>query len=214
MYLMGLPKLKNFNLHLYAVTDSKYKKLPIDEQVELAIKGGATLVQLREKALSFKEYVEKGKRVKKVCDAYNIPFIINDDVDVAKAVNSSGVHIGQSDMALEKARKVLGKDKIIGVSANTVEDALKAQCGSADYIGVGAIFATGTKVDAIVVGLDRLKEIVNAVDIPVVAIGGIHKSNCQNVKAAGVDGIAVVSAIFGSDNIMQAARELYIWKNI
>lgn len=204
--------MKNFNLYLYALTDSKYKSLPVERQVELAIKGGATFVQLREKNISFEEYCRKGVLVKKVCDSYGVPFVINDNVEVAKAIDCTGVHVGQSDMELKSARAVLGQDKIIGVSANTVEEAVKAEAGGADYIGVGAIFYSGTKTDVDVVGTKRLADIVSKVHIPVVAIGGIGRDNCHLIADTGADGIAVVSAVFGAKDIQQAARELLDWK--
>lgn len=206
--------MKSFNLQLYAVTDPRLSThIPIEEQVEAAIKGGVTFVQLREKNISFEEYVEKGKRVKAVCDRYDVPFVINDNVEVAKAVDSTGVHVGQSDMELTRAREILGESKVIGVSANTVEEALEAERNGADYIGIGAVFSTGTKTDVDTIGVDRLGQVANSVKIPSVAIGGINAGNAGLLKNTGIDGIAVVSALFGSDNIEEAAKELLHWKD-
>lgn len=206
--------MKDFNLHLYGVTDSHLSThIPIEQQVEQAILGGATFIQLREKSITFDEYVKKGKAVYEACKKFGVTFVINDDVEVAKAVDCDGVHVGQSDMELERARQILGEGKIIGVSANTVEEAVKAQEGGADYIGVGAIFSTATKTDVDTVGVDRLAQIKDKVDIPVVAIGGITSSNAVQLAPTGVDGIAVVSALFGAENITEAAKELSRWKN-
>lgn len=205
--------MKSFNLHLYGVTDPGLSThIPIQEQAELAIKGGVTFIQLREKNISFEEYVAKGRLVKEVCSKYGVTFVINDNVMVAKEVDSDGVHIGQSDMELKEARAVLGRDKIIGVSANTIEDAKRAQEDGADYLGVGAVFATGTKTDVDIIGVKRLKEIKEAVTIPIVAIGGINSENAALIASTGIDGIAVVSAIFGSNDITKAAKELKDWK--
>lgn len=197
-------------LLLYAVTDRAWtQKISLETQVELALKGGATCVQLREKNLSKKEFLEEAVRIKKICSKYNTPFFINDDVDVAVECGADGVHIGQSDMAVSKARKIIGEKMILGVSAETVEQALKAEKDGADCIGVGAVFPTDTKQDADSVSIETLKEICSAVKIPVVAIGGINKENVFLLKDSGIAGIAVVSAIFGESDIQSAAENLF-----
>lgn len=202
-------KLDNKSLLLYAITDRtwlKGKTLP--KAVEEAILGGATFIQLREKNLSYGEFLKIAGEVKAVTDKYNVPFVINDNVDIAAAIDADGAHIGQSDEEIKTAREKLGPDKIIGLSAGTVEEAVKAEQSGADYIGVGAIFSTSTKLDADTVSLETLKEICRAVNIPVVAIGGISKDNVLELDGTGIAGISVVSAIFAQDDIKDAASEL------
>ncbi len=194
---------------LYAVTDRTWLNgRSLTEQAEQAIKAGATLIQLREKDLSFDEFVEEAKKMKEVTDRYHIPFIINDNINVALAVGADGVHVGQSDMAAGDVRTLLGGDKILGVSAQTVEQAIRAEKNGADYLGVGAVFSTSTKHDAQDVSFQTLKEICAAVSIPVVAIGGIHEKNILRLRGSGVDGVAVISAIFAKPDIYAAAKEL------
>lgn len=194
---------------LYAVTDRTWLNgETLEKQVEKAIVGGATFVQLREKECSRKEFLELAEKIKKVTEQYNVPFVINDDVEIAIACNADGVHIGQSDMELKAARKKLGDKKIIGVSAKTVEQAKEAQINGADYLGVGAVFPTSTKKDANCISIDTIREICQNVTIPVVAIGGIQKDNVLNLKGIGVDGIAVISGIFASENVKEATRTL------
>jgi thiamine-phosphate diphosphorylase len=196
-------------MSLYAVTDSKWlngRTLPA--VVEEAIAGGVTLVQLREKKLYREEFASLAKEVKKVTDRYRVPLIINDDVEVAKEVDADGVHVGQNDTSVEEARRVLGPDKIIGVSAHNVEEALTAQGKGADYLGVGAAFTTSTKLDASALSMDTLRAICQAVSIPVVAIGGINKDNILELKGTGIDGVAVVSAVFAAENVKEAAEDL------
>ena len=196
-------------LLLYAVTECKEtRKMPLLEQVSEAIAGGVTTVQLREKNISDEEFLEEAIAVKKLCDRHNVPFIVNDNVDIAIKSGASGVHVGQSDMEAGNVRALVGPDMIIGVSAQTVEQALLAQKHGADYLGVGAVFPTGSKDDAIEVPHETLKAICDAVDIPVIAIGGIGKGNVSELKGSGIVGIAVISAIFGSGDIMKAAEEL------
>lgn len=180
----------------------------IEEGVELAIKGGATIVQLREKQCSGREFFEVARSVKEVTDAYEIPLIINDRVDIALAVDADGVHLGQKDIPAAVAREILGKHKIIGVSANNEELALRAQKDGADYIGIGDVFGTSTKENTSHVSMEQLKNIREMVKIPVVAIGGIHAGNVRQLKGTGIDGIAVISAVFGAKNITAAAEEL------
>lgn len=196
-------------MSLYAVTDSKWlngRTLP--DVVEEAIAGGVTFIQLREKKLSHEEFVSLAKEVKKVTDRYRVPFIINDDVEVAKEVDADGVHVGQNDTSVEDARRVLGPDKIIGVSAHNVEEALAAQEKGADYLGAGAAFTTSTKLDASALSVDTLWAICRAVSIPVVAIGGINADNILKLKGTGIDGVAVVSAVFAAENVKAAAEDL------
>jgi thiamine-phosphate diphosphorylase len=196
-------------MSLYAVTDSKWlngRTLP--DVVEEAIAGGVTFIQLREKKLSREEFVSLAKEVKKVTDRYRVPFIINDDVEVAREVDADGVHVGQNDTSVEDARRVLGPDKIIGVSAHNVEEALAAQEKGADYLGAGAAFITSTKLDASALSRDTLRAICQAVSIPVVAIGGINADNILELKGTGIDGVAVVSAVFAAENVKAAAEDL------
>ncbi|MBE7014635.1 MAG: thiamine phosphate synthase [Ruminococcaceae bacterium] len=197
------------SLLLYAVTDRTWLNgETLYEQVEKAIKGGVTFVQLREKNLDEKSFLNEALEIQILCKKYNIPFVINDNVEIARKINADGVHVGQSDMKAENVRAILGNDKILGVSAQTVEQALYAQKEGADYIGVGAVFPTGSKLDADNVSLDTLKEICTAVNIPVVAIGGIGVDNVSKLKNSGISGIAVISAIFASDDIELATKNL------
>lgn len=194
---------------LYAVTDSMWlngRTLP--EVVKEALEGGATFMQIREKELPYEEFLTLAKEVKKVTDAYHVPYVVNDEVEIAKAIDADGVHIGQSDKALTEARRILGPDKIIGVSTQTVEQAVEAEKNGADYLGVGSIFTTSTKLDADAVSKDTLREICEAVSIPVVAIGGIGRDNILDLKGTKVDGVAVVSAIFAAENIREATLKL------
>lgn len=197
------------SLLLYAVTDRTWLNgETLYEQVEKAIKGGVTFVQLREKNLDEKSFLNEALEIQILCKKYNIPFVINDNVEIARKINADGVHVGQSDMKAENVRAILGNDKILGVSAQTVEQALYAQKEGADYIGVGAVFPTGSKLDADNVSLHTLKEICSAVNIPVVAIGGIGIDNVSKLKNSGISGIAVISAIFASDDIELATKNL------
>jgi thiamine-phosphate pyrophosphorylase len=197
------------SLLLYAVTDRAWlKDHTLLQEVENALKGGTTFVQLREKNLDEEKFMKEAVEIQALCKKYSVPFVINDNVEIALAMDADGVHVGQSDMQACQVRKKLGPDKIIGVSANTVEQALQAQKSGADYLGVGAVFPTGSKDDAQNVSLDTLKAICLAVDIPVVAIGGINKENVWQLQGSGIDGIAVISAIFGQPDIQEAANEL------
>lgn len=201
-------KLSKESMRLYAVTDRMWLgSNSLAEQVEDCIRGGATFIQLREKDITFDEYVALAKEIKKVADKYKIPFVINDDVDVAIACGADGVHVGQQDMQAADVRNIIG-DKVLGISAQTVEQAVLAEQMGADYIGVGAVFTTSTKLDADAVSYETLKAICQAVSIPVVAIGGITKHNIVQLKGSGADGVAVVSAIFAQDSIYEASREL------
>ncbi|WP_294014076.1 thiamine phosphate synthase [uncultured Treponema sp.] len=201
------------SLLLYAVTDRAWlgKNFcceTLSDAVLQAIEGGATLIQLREKELSEKEFLEEAFSIKKICTSKKIPLIINDNVKIAKETDAYGVHIGQSDMELIEARKILGADKIIGVSCQTVEQALQAEKNGADYLGVGAVFSTSTKTDADNVPLSTLKEICSSVKIPVVAIGGISLQNMSQLKGSGIAGVSVISAIFAQQDIRSSTKEL------
>ena len=177
-------------------------------QVEKALQGGATFLQLREKSLDDDIFLAEAKEIQKLCKKYQVPFVINDNVDIALAIDADGVHVGQSDMEALDVRKRLGPDKIIGVSAQNVQQALLAQKHGADYLGVGAVFPTGSKDDAEDVSFETLKAICQAVDIPVIAIGGITKENVSELKGSGICGIAVISAIFAQKDIKAATKEL------
>lgn len=197
------------NLLLYAVTDRSWLKgEALCSQAEKALKGGVTFLQLREKELSREEFIQEAKEMKELCRRYKVPFVINDNVEIAAAVDADGVHVGQSDMGAADARKKLGPDKIIGVSARTVEQAVLAQEQGADYIGVGAVFHTGSKADAEEIEMRVLKEICRTVKIPVIAIGGIGPDNIALLKGSGICGVAVISALFAQADIEGAARRL------
>lgn len=196
-------------LLLYAVTDRHWLgEKTLYEQVEEAIKGGATFMQLREKNLDDEHFLAEAIEIQKLCKKYGVPFVINDNVDIAKKIDADGVHVGQSDMEALNVRELLGPDKIIGVSTQTVEQALKAEAHGADYLGVGAVFHTGSKADAEEVSHETLKAICDAVSIPVIAIGGITHDNVKELKGSGICGIAVISAIFGQPDIKNATKEL------
>lgn len=194
---------------LYLCTDRELMSSDsIEEGVELAIKGGVTIVQLREKNCLGKEFLRIAHGVKEVTDAYEIPLIINDRIDIAMAVDADGVHLGQKDIPASVAREMLGKHKIIGVSAYNAELALRAQKDGADYIGVGDVFGTATKADTHRVSYDELVKIRKTVKIPIVAIGGVKPENMPRLAGTGVDGVAVVSAVLGAKNITEAAEEM------
>lgn len=195
---------------LYLCTDRELMTTDtITEAVELAIKGGVTVVQLREKDCSGRKFLEIAHEVKEITDAYEVPLIINDRLDIAMAVDADGVHLGQKDLPAAVARELLGPDKIIGVSAWNAELALRAQKEGADYIGAGDVFGTSTKADTHHVSLQELAKIKKTVKIPVVAIGGINMENIEKLKATGIDGVAVISAILAARNITAAAEELF-----
>ena len=197
------------DLLLYAVTDRSWLNgETLYSQVEKALEGGATFVQLREKNLDRETFLKEAKELKELCAKYQVPFVLDDDVELALEVGADGVHVGQSDMEAGDVRAKLGKDKIVGVSAQTVEQALLAQERGADYLGVGAVFPTSSKDDAVEVDHKTVKAICNAVDIPVIAIGGITKDNVQELAGCGLCGIAVISAIFAKPDIKKAAEEL------
>ena len=196
-------------MRLYAVTDRAWVgRQTLPEQVEAALKGGATCVQLREKELDGTALLEEAKVLAALCRRYGVPLIINDNVEVALASGADGVHVGQDDLTVEQVRRLAGDRLIVGVSAHTVEQALAAQAGGADYLGVGAVFATATKSDAHVLPRETLAEICRAVDIPVVAIGGIGEDNLLQLAGTGVDGAALFSAIFSAPDVEGQCRKL------
>ena len=184
------------------------EKETLYDQVKKALDGGATFVQLREKKLDREDFLAEAKEIQKLCKEYGVPFVINDEVSIAKDIDADGVHVGQSDMEAMDVRKILGPDKILGVSAQTVEQAIIAEKHGADYLGVGAVFTTGSKDDADDVSHETLKAICEAVSIPVIAIGGITKDNVAELAGSGICGVAVISAIFGQKDIQKATEEL------
>ena len=201
--------IKPEELLLYAVTDRHWLNgATLISQVEAALKGGAPFIQLREKNLDDKAFYQEALEIQKLCKEYKVPFVINDNVELAKKIGADGVHVGQSDMEALDVRKVLGDDKIIGVSAQTVEQAELAEKHGADYLGVGAVFPTGSKNDATEVSFETLQEICEHVHIPVIAIGGITRDNVVELSQSGICGIAVISAIFGQTNIEAATADL------
>mgnify|MGYP004657392697 FL=1 len=198
-------------LMLYAVTDRYWLgDETLYDQVKKALDGGATFVQLREKNLDRADFLAEALEIQKLCREYGVPFVINDEVSIAKDIDADGVHVGQSDMEAMDVRKILGPDKILGVSAQTVEQAMIAEKHGADYLGVGAVFATGSKDDADDVSHETLKAICEAVSIPVIAIGGITKDNVSELAGSGICGVAVISAIFGQNDIKKATEELKV----
>lgn len=209
--------MKSFNspeelkksLLLYAITDRHWTgKKTLLEQTREALEGGATMIQIREKDLDEMNFKKEAEELKLLCREFNVPFIVNDNVQLALQIDADGVHVGQSDMRALDVRKLLGKDKIIGVSAATVEEAVLAQEQGADYLGVGAVFPTSSKDDASSVSHEELKKICGSVKIPVVAIGGITKDNVHELKGTGICGISVISAIYGQKDIKAASEDL------
>lgn len=199
---------QKINYHLYLCTDQKLMTTKtLEEAVEQAILGGCGVVQLREKEASGREFYETAVRIKQVTNQYHVPLIINDRVDIAMAVDAAGVHVGQSDLSASVVRKLIGEDKIIGVSTANVVEAIKAEKEGADYIGVGAMFATSTKNNTRSVSMDTLKEIRKNVKIPMVVIGGINQINAPSFTGIGINGFAVVSAVIAQPDIQKAARE-------
>ena len=194
---------------LYAVTDSSWLNgRSLAQDVEDVLKAGATFIQLREKNADYDQMLKLAKEIKALTDKYHVPFVIDDNIDVAVAVDADGVHVGQSDTEAKKAREILGENKIVGVSAGNLKEAIEAEKNGADYIGIGAMFPTDTKKDHTDITFEQAKEITEAVNIPVVAIGGINKNNILQLKGTGVDGVAVISAIFAQDDRYKAAKEL------
>lgn len=202
-------KFDKKDLLLYAVTDRSWLgEKTLLQQVEEALRGGVTMLQLREKDLDETAFLEEALAVKALCARYRVPFLIDDNVPLALRCGADGVHVGQSDMEAGEVRRRLGPGKILGVSAQTVEQALRAQAAGADYLGVGAVFSTSTKLDADTVSFDTLQEICAAAEIPAVAIGGIGETNLMELAGSGIAGVAVVSAIFAAPSPEAAARRL------
>lgn len=200
---------QHFNLELYLVTDRTWLNgAALEDQVERAILGGATLVQLREKSMSTGEFIAAAVQIKRVTDQYGVPLIINDRLDIALAVDAAGLHVGQGDMPAATARRLLGPAKILGVSVATPAEAVRAEQDGADYLGAGAVFPTGTKLDADSVDYAALRQITGAVKIPVVAIGGINETNALQLKGSGIKGIAVISALLSQSDIKRAAETM------
>ena len=194
---------------LYAVTDRAWTgKRTLYEQVEEALKGGVTCVQLREKELSSDAFLKEAQEIHALCQKYGVPLFINDNVEIAIAIGAEGIHVGQEDMEAAEVRRMVGEAMMIGVSVHTVEEAERAVAHGADCLGLGTIFPTSTKTDVEVMPLETIRAITAAVDVPIVAIGGIKKSNIMYLAGSGVDGIAVVSAIFAAEDIEQECREL------
>ncbi len=196
-------------LLLYAVTDRSWlKDRTLSMEVEEALKGGVTFLQLREKELGENRFLEESLKIKALCRNYNVPFIINDNVKLALACGADGVHVGQSDMKASDVRDLIGQDMILGVSVQTVEQAVDAEDNGADYLGVGTVFVTATKADADFVSYETLKSICHAVSIPVVAIGGINEENIMELTGSGIAGVALVSAIFASKSIKAKSKRM------
>ncbi|MCI8387005.1 MAG: thiamine phosphate synthase [Clostridiales bacterium] len=202
-------KLDNSTMRLYAVTDSAWiGRQTLYEQVECALRGGVTCVQLREKHKNTAELLDEAIKLRELCGSYNVPFIINDNVELALKSGADGVHVGQDDMNVAELRKLVGDNFIIGASAHNVNEAIQAERDGADYLGVGAVFATSTKSDASPLSFDTLRAITDIVSIPVVAIGGINRERILKLTGSGVDGVALVSAIFSAEDIESECRKL------
>ena len=203
-------ELKNYDYSIYYVTDEEllHPNYDLYKSVEDAIIGGATMIQLREKNTTTRDFIEKAKKIKDICSKYEVPLIINDRVDVTLAIDADGVHLGQDDMDISFARKILGQGKIIGISASNLQEAQIAEKGGADYIGVGAMYSTNTKIDADMTTMEELKIIRKEVKIPIVVIGGINQKTIPDFKDTDIDGLAIVSAIASSDNQVETTKSL------
>lgn len=201
--------MKKFDLSLYLVTDRHcLRGRDFYEAVEEVLRAGVTLLQLREKDMGLEELVAEGRKVQELCRKYQVPFLVDDNVEAARILEADGVHLGQEDDAIEKARSVLGPEAIIGISAHNLEEALKAQASGADYLGVGALYPTGSKKDASLLAPGMLEKIVQAVKIPVVGIGGIHEAQLDQVLDQGAAGCAMISAILGAEDIGAAVERM------
>ena len=211
MQAMGYEKKERLtkDLLLYAVTDRHWLSgRTLFDVVKESLEGGVTFLQLREKNLDEEHFFEEAVELKELAREYNVPFVVNDNVDIALRMDADGVHVGQEDMAAKDVRALIGEDKILGVSAQTVEQAVLAEKQGADYLGVGAVFATGSKADAVDVSHETLKAICEAVSIPVIAIGGITEKNVSELSGSGIVGIAVISAIYAKEDIKKASADL------
>ena len=203
-------KLDRKDMLLYVVTDRTWlgdKTLP--EVVESVLKNNVTFIQLREKNLDYTSFKKLAIEIKEITDKYQVPFVINDNIKIAMETDADGVHVGQSDLVATKAREILGKDKILGVSVSNVKQAIEAEKAGADYLGVGSVFTTTSKLDANNVDMEEIKKITKAVNIPVIGIGGINEANIHLLKGSGLDGIAVISAILAKKDIEEATKNLY-----
>jgi len=202
-------KVSRKSLLLYGITDRTWLNgRTLAEVVEDSIKGGVSFLQLREKCLAYDEFLKEAFEIKALTDKYKIPFVINDNIDVALACNADGVHVGQTDMQAGRVRRLIGDDKILGVSVQTVEEAKIAIDNGADYLGVGAMFVTNTKADASVMSMEALKKVCDSVSIPVVAIGGINETNMLKLKGTGIAGVSIISAIYAKPDIFEASKQL------
>lgn len=202
-------KLDKKDLLLYAITDSAWLNgRALKDVVKESLDGGATCIQYRQKHLDIEHFILEAKQLQQLCRAYHVPFIIDDNVDIASIIDADGVHVGQNDMCVEDVRKKLGPDKIIGASAHTVQEAILAEKMGADYLGVGSCFTTTTKEDAKSIDFQIVKDITHAVSIPVIGIGGITNENVRQLGGFGLDGVAVISAIYAQKDILQATKEL------
>ena len=202
-------KFTKESLKLYVITDRSWignRSMP--EEVEKTLKSGATCLQIREKNISYDEYVSKSIELRKICNKYNVPFIVNDNIEVALASGADGVHVGQKDILNKNVRSIIGSDKILGISANSLELAIAAEKAGADYIGVGSIQLSPTKGESKILSTEYVNEICNSVSIPVVAIGGINEQNILRLKGIGIAGVAVISAVFGKEDVAEATYKL------
>lgn len=202
-------RLSAESLRLYAVTDRTWLNgRSLSDCVRESISGGATMIQLREKSLGYEAFKSQALEIQEICRENHIPFIVNDNVNLAAEISADGVHVGQEDMSASNVREIIGAGKILGVSVRTVKEAVTAEENGADYLGAGAVFHTGSKSDAVDITHGALREICRAVKIPVVAIGGINAGNISLLSGTGIDGVAVISAIFAQDDIRKASRNL------
>lgn len=202
-------KFTKESLKLYVITDRSWiGNRSMSEEVEKTLKAGATCLQIREKNISYDEYVSKSIELRKICNKYNVPFIVNDNIEVALASGADGVHVGQKDILNKNVRSIIGSDKILGISANSIELAIAAEKAGADYIGVGSIQLSPTKGESKILSTEYVNEICNSVSIPVVAIGGINEQNIPRLKGIGITGVAVISAVFGKEDVAEATYKL------
>ena len=202
-------KFTKESLKLYVITDRSWiGNRSMSEEVEKTLKAGATCLQIREKNISYDEYVSKSIELRKICNKYNVPFIVNDNIEVALASGADGVHVGQNDILNKNVRSIIGSDKILGISVNSIELAIAAEKAGADYIGVGSIQLSPTKGESKILSTEYVNEICNSVSIPVVAIGGINEQHIPILKGIGIAGVAVISAVFGKEDVAEATYKL------
>lgn len=201
-------KFSKSMLKLYAITDRSYNNAPLYQQVEQALLGGVTMIQLREKDLDDKQFLQEAISIKELCHHYNVPLIINDNLDIAIASQADGIHIGQDDISIDIVKKRF-PNKIIGVTAHNLNEALIAQKTGATYLGMGAVFSSSTKTNTTPLAIADLKNITSIIDIPIVAIGGITYDNIDQLKDSGIAGVAIVSAVFNNDDITLSTKKLF-----